>query len=191
MKDSGKDATDLEELRREAVYHIGNTLLMVQVAERNLKYVAMYLNKIEDMKRANQRGLNKKAKQDSRRHTLKNFLDQVRKRTNLYPKLDELLQEFLSLRNAFIHDLRQQEGFGFANKTELEVTITFTARVYAVTEHIAHITHSLIERFSDDIGLAQDPVQQDPFLRHIQEHQREVDRMWRPHLDKLFFKPDG
>jgi hypothetical protein len=179
-------ATDIKKLRTEAIYHIGDTLLAIQATEHNLNNIAAYLIKTKALRSGSSRRP-KSGRNDGRRPTLKNFLDQIRKRTNLYPQFDQQLKEFLALRNTFVHDLREVEGFGFLDDAQLRIAIEFTAKVYALTRHIHQITHSLIECFSDEIELPRDPDPSDPWLRELKQYHDEVDRLFRPHLDHLFF----
>ena len=129
----------------------------------------------------------KQQEEAEKKKTIGYFLAELRKRVDVDDSLDELLVDFLNNRNSFVHDLSSFEAWDFhKNKSALQskkLVFDFMKQ----TDKVMKIFAGLILSWQEQVQTQTDRL--GPVLPN-HEWFNEVDSVYKPLMDRLFFAKD-
>ena len=167
----------LDERRQEVLAAIGGTLIIVQMAERMVKFCMTYVVQMTPL--LSLEALEKQTAQEARK-TLGYFLSELRKRASLEEQLDGRFTEFLQLRNQFAHGLYTVEGLDFKTPDGLTVATDYIGRVAGLAVYVQNVFMGLARAWQEQTGM------QDDFAEN--EYFQEIDQTYKP-MAEMLFKP--
>lgn len=131
----------MKELRERVLSLMGMSLLTTQNTELFLKTVVDItlpkggeINTEEYLKRL----------KDGERRTLGTFISLLRARSEIDPSFDEILTNFLKMRNDFIHDVSRIPGFGITSEKELLFASEFLEKFLLSNDFIQNIMAGIV-----------------------------------------------
>jgi hypothetical protein len=166
----------LEPLQQEALAAIGGALVIVQMAERIIKFCMQYvLQKGEG-------GLTyeklKSQEAEEAKKTLGYFLTQLRLRAEIDPKFDGQLRDFLTQRNQLAHELSSVPGIGFHKPEELKTTKEWAGKLAGLASHVHNVFMGLARAWQQDIDMKDDFSENEFF--------KEIDTKFKPLVNQVF-----
>jgi hypothetical protein len=163
-------------LQKDALAAIGGALLIVQMAERMIKFCMHYVLQ------EGEGGLSyeklKSLQAEEAKRTLGYFLAQLRRRVDVEASFDDQLREFLTLRNDLAHNLGDVPGVGFKDLKELEFAIEWAGRLSGLALHVHNVFMGLARTWQHQIGMRDDFANNEFF--------REIDTRFKPLVDQTF-----
>ena len=158
---------------------LGATLLVVQAAERTLKWCMTYALPKGGVLTAE--SLERQTAEEAKK-TLGYFLGQLRHRVAVQPEFDAELSEFLERRNRLVHHLDSVEGLNFNTPEGRAVADIFTRTTATNAARVFNVFTGLMRDWAEQIGTEVE-VNSDAF--------EEINSIYRPMLNELFAeKPD-
>src|SRR5688572_23931725 len=124
-KGKGRMAPDKEEM--EILTMIGGTLILLQSAERTISRCMLFVFQkgegltLEDLE---------KEEKQARKKTLGQFIFELRKRVELEPDFDEMLERFVEDRNQFVHRIETVPGWDLESSEGRQAAHMFISRVF-------------------------------------------------------------
>lgn len=101
---------------------MGQTLIWVQDVERTLRFVLTFVIQKGDGLTLERLEAQTEAE---RKKTIGYFLDQMRRRVAIHPKVNDYLSTFLTLRNRFAHDVSSVPGWDMETEDGLKAANDF------------------------------------------------------------------
>ena len=123
-------------------------------------------------------------KKEERRKTLGYFLGELRKRADLDPGFDNLLEEFLEKRNILVHDFGGLDDYSLNSEAGLVAANTFVARMIQVTESVLLVFVGLTRAWQEQAGMQAGEGGDHPLFA-------EVDKAYKPLVNDIFFRKSG
>ncbi len=121
-------------------------------------------------------------KESERNKTLGYFLSELRKRVDLDEHFDLLLKEFLKNRNDFIHDLDRVPGWGFSKPQNVVASKKFVYQLIHQADNVTKVFSGLIRAWQEQTKM------DIPGPEH--EYFDEIDKTFKPIVDRIFFAKD-
>jgi hypothetical protein len=170
----------LEEKRQTVLSGLGGTLIIVQMAEKMVKFCMTFvIQKGEPLTLEN---LERQTAEEAKK-TLGYFLSELRKRAALENAFDASLKEFLELRNQFAHGLDTVDGLDFHTIEGLAVAEAYIGRVAGLAVYVQNVFMGLARSWQEQIGMPDDFGENDFF--------QEIDQRFKPIASKLFTPREG
>jgi hypothetical protein len=117
---------DMPPLQKDALAAIGGALVIVQMAERMIKFCMQFVLPEDDEALTYEKLKSQEA--DEAKKTLGYFLGRLRQRVEVEALFDNQLREFLKMRNQLAHNLSEVPGLGFSEPKELEFAVKWGVR---------------------------------------------------------------
>jgi hypothetical protein len=165
----------LKERRQTVLAGLGGTLIIVQMAEKMVKFCMTYV--IQRGEPLTLENLERQTSEEARK-TLGYFLSELRKRAILEEGFDERLKEFLELRNQFAHRLDTVVGLDFGTFDGLAVAEAYIGRVAGVAVYVQNVFIGLARSWQEQIGMHDDFGENEFF--------QEIDQRYKPVVSQLF-----
>ena len=152
----------------EDIYWLmGFTLSHIQSVERNIKFVTIYV--LQDGEELTLEKLQSIDKKESKK-ALGYFISKVKERAELFPKLKELMKDFLKNRNDFIHNQDKIPGWDLDSPEGLIVAKNFTITLLRQAHKINEIFAALVSSWQEQTGMyPPEPVDGQEYIRDIEE----------------------
>lgn len=165
-------------LQQEALAAIGGSLIIVQMAERMIKFCLQYV--LQESEEGLTYEKLKSQKAEEAKKTLGYFLCQLRQRVEVDTTFDDRLREFLKQRNQLAHDLSSVPGLGFNDTEGLKVTMEWAGKLSGLALHVHNVFMGLARAWQHQIGMADDFAENEFF--------REIDTTFKPLVNQVFTK---
>ena len=129
---------------------MGRTLIWVQDVERALRFILTFvfqkgggltLESLEAQTEA------------ERKKTIGYFLDQMRRRVAIHPKVDDYLSTFLTLRNQFAHDVTSVSGWDLETEAGLKAANDFLTDLGGHALWIYFWLAGIVRSWSQQVGM--------------------------------------
>lgn len=171
-------ARDLGFLQQEALAAIGGALVIVQMAEKMIKFCMQYVLQKDggDLTYENL----KSQQAEEAKKTLGFFLSQLRLRAEIDSTFDDQLKEFLTQRNQLAHDLSGVPGLGFHEPEELKVAVEWAGKLSSLALHVHNVFMGLARAWQHEIGIRDDFADNEFF--------QEIDATFKPLVNQVFTK---
>ena len=150
----------------EDIYSLmGAALCYLQSVEKVLRFVTTFV--IQDGESLNLEKLQSLEKKESKK-ALGYFMARLRKRADLFPAFDELLESFLKNRNDFIHNHDSITGWDLNSEQGRIVAHHFTSELLSQAHKINEVFIALIMRWQKDAGMEPPKEQEHSFFQNIE-----------------------
>ena len=159
----------------EVLQAIGGTLLLIQSAERMVKFCMQLV--FQKGCGVTYEGLKAQEAEEASK-TLGYFLSQLRFRVEVDPVFDVTLREFLASRNQFAHNLASVPGFGLFTPGERATAAQWIGRLAWVAAEVQKTFMGVARAWQKAVGLPGDFPDNEYF--------EEIDSLYSPLVDKLF-----
>lgn len=116
-----------------------------------------------------------------RKKTLGYFLSELRKRADLEPGFEALLDDFLERRNILVHRLADVPGWSLENDVGLAATNAFVQDMLRVTDTVLKVFMGLVRAWEEQTGIRPTEVEGHRFFTAI-------DATYKPMVDEIFFR---
>ena len=165
----------MEYEQKDALAAIGGTLVVVQMAERMIKFCTGYV-----LLKDGSLSLEKLAshKVEESRRAVGHFLEQLRQRVQIEPAFDQHLRDFLDLRNKLAHNLSEVPGLGFQSSDEIAFTVNWAGKLSGLALHVHNVFMGLARAWQEQIGMRDDFADNESF--------QEIDAQFKPLVDRVF-----
>jgi len=124
----------------EVPARMGLCLLHIQAAEHVIKLTLQHVIRNDSITLE----MLEAVEEAERKKTLGYFLAKLRKRADLVPEFDEMLQKFLGRRNTFAHNLSEIPGWSLETEEGRQVAIKWLDETYQLTEQISKVFWGLV-----------------------------------------------
>jgi hypothetical protein len=169
---------DLDSLQQEALAAIGGALVIVQMAEKIIKFCMQYVLQKDGGILTYEKLKSQEAEEAKK--TLGFFLSQLRLRAEIDSAFDDQLKEFLKQRNQLAHDLVGVPGLGFDEPEKLKVTVEWAGRLSGLAHHVHNVFMGLARAWQHEIGMRDDFSDNEFF--------QEIDARFVPLVNRVFTK---
>lgn len=105
----------------------------------------------------------------------------LRKRADVDPGFDALLDEFLEKRNILVHRLADVPGWSLESGSGLAAANAFVQDMLRVTEAVLNVFVGLVRAWQDQTGIGTPEFGSDPFFA-------EIDSTYKPLVNDIFFR---
>lgn len=90
--------------------------------------------------------------EEERKKTLGYFLDQIRRRSKLHPKLAENLKKYLDMRNDIVHNHSKIEGWNLRTEEGVAVANTYLWSFIRLGNHLLEVFAALSIEWEQQVG---------------------------------------
>lgn len=159
---------------------MGVALLLLQTAEKVLRLCMTFV-----LQKAAPLTLDSLLAQEEseRNKTLGYFLAELRKRADIHPTFDQLLNDFLKNRNDFIHDLSRVPGWDAAPAERVTKRKQFVHRLIRQSDVVLKVFAGLVRSWQEQAGFQHLELPSDAWFA-------EVERIYKPLAENLFLSKD-
>jgi hypothetical protein len=138
------DSSHLESL----LARLGATLLNIQTAEKIIRFCLTYVIQRQELTVESLQT----QEADEARKTIGYFLAELRKRVEVEVAFDEVLRQFLNLRNIVVHNLDKEPRWGL-EKANYESSAEFLDQVSDVTWEVINVFAGLMRAYQRQTGI--------------------------------------
>jgi hypothetical protein len=167
---------DMPPLQNDALAAIGGALVIVQMAERMIKFCMQFVLPEDDEALTYEKLKSQEA--DEAKKTLGYFLGRLRQRVEVEALFDNQLREFLKMRNQLAHNLSEVPGLGFSEPKELEFEVKWGGKLSGLALHVRNVFMGLARAWQHQIGMREDIAENEFF--------QEIDTKFEPFVDQIF-----
>jgi hypothetical protein len=166
--------------QKDMLAWMGMTTLLVQVTEKIIRLAMTFV-----IQNATPLTLEviQAQEQAEQKKTIGYFLTELRKRVDLDDHFDEILCEFLRMRNTFAHNLDEIPGWTLNNAEGLAVAHTFLSEFIRVINIVQSVFIGLVRAWQEQIGVEDDAVSDHPIFAKI-------DAIYKPLAAQIFFEKE-
>jgi hypothetical protein len=166
---------ELTESQKDLLIRIGVTLMLVQTVERILRLTMTFvfqktspltLEAIETQQEA------------ERRKTLGYFIAELKKRVDVHPSLEQGLSQFLTMRNAFVHNLSDVPGWDSDSDEGCAHSMKFVNQLFSLSQTVLKVFTGVIRSWQEQVK-SDLPVPENAFFK-------EVDAKYTPLVHAMF-----
>lgn len=164
--------------QKDLLAELGGTLLMIQTTERVLRLCMTFV-----LPKASPVTLELLRAQEKaeRKSTLGYFLGELRKRVDVDPQLDRLLDEFLERRNMLVHRFSDVDGYSYETGPGIAAGRAFIHETLRSTETVLMIFIGLVRAWQEQVGMDVGHIEKHPYFE-------EIDATYKNLAADLFFK---
>jgi len=160
---------------------MGVAVLLLQTSEKVIRTCMTYV--LQKKTPLTLESLHAQEKSE-RKKTLGYFLDQLRLRADIQVGFDALLEEFLTNRNYFVHDIWRVPGWGLESPEQTVKAKQFVSTLIEQSEAVTKIFLGLISAWQKQVGVP---------MNDLSDHEYfpEIDNIYRPLVSQLFMAKDN
>lgn len=167
--------------QRDTLVAMSVALLLIQSAERVIRLCMTFV--LQKSSPLTLEVLERQRKEE-RRKTLGYFLGELRKRADLDPGFDAVLEEFLEKRNVLVHEFGAMDEYSLNTDAGLAAANTFLQRTIGIAELVVKVFIGLTQAWQEQTGMQVDAATEDAFFR-------DVERSYKPFVNNIFLKRSG
>lgn len=164
--------------QKDTLAAIAVALLLAQTAERVIRLCMTFV--LQKSSPLTLEALEQQRKAE-RRKTLGYFLGELRKRADVAPGFDALLEEFLEKRNVLVHEFGDRDEYSLNTPAGLAGANAFIRDMIRVTEEVLKVFVGLIRAWQEETGIGPDHVKGEAFFE-------EVEAAYKPLVNEVFFR---
>lgn len=164
--------------QKDTLATIAVALLLAQTAERVIKLCMTFVLQkaspltfelLEHQERA------------ERRKTLGYFLSELRKRADLSPGFDVLLEDFLEKRNILVHEFGGRDEYSLNSQEGLAGANAFLQDMIRKTEEVLKVFIGLVRAWQEQTGIGPGATNGEPFFD-------EIEAVYKPLVNEVFYR---
>jgi hypothetical protein len=169
---------EMTEAQKRATFSIGITLLSIQSVEQILEFCLRWVfpsNSNLDLK-----SLYVMATAE-RKRTLGQAVNELRKRVDVHAEFDSMLNEFVSLRNRFVHQLFNEPEFNLATDKSCEIAGEIMKHLQALAWDIQRLVMAYNILWTKHSGIPEVSTAANEMIS-LSKHLQQVDATFQPVL---------
>jgi hypothetical protein len=162
--------------QKDTLVAMAVALLLIQTTERVIKLCMTFV-----LQRSSPLTLEilERQEKEERRKTLGYFLGELRKRADLDPGFDALLEEFLEKRNILVHHFGAINEYSLNTEAGLAAGNAFVHRMIQVTESVLKVFIGLTQAWQEQVGMPAGITPDHPFFT-------EIEKAYKPLVNEMF-----
>ena len=167
--------------QKDTLAAIAVALLLAQTAERVIRMCMTFV--LQKSSPLTLEMLERQRKAE-RKKTLGYFLGELRKRADVAPGFDALLEEFLERRNILVHDFGDLAECSLNTPSGLMGANAFIRDMIRVTEEVLKVFVGLARAWQEQTGIGPDDMKGEAFFE-------EVEAAYKPLVNEVFLSRQG
>ena len=164
--------------QKDTLAAIAVALLLAQTAERVIRLCMTFV-----LQKSSPLTLELLEHQQSteRRKTLGYFLTELRKRTDLAPGFERLLEGVLDKRNVLVHEFGARDEYSLNTAEGLAGANAFLRDMIRITEEVLKVFMGLVRAWQEQTGIGPDAAKGIEFFE-------DVEATYKPLVNEVFFR---
>lgn len=164
--------------QKDTLAAIAVALLLAQTAERVIKLCMTFV-----LQKSSPLTLELLEHQETaeRRKTLGYFLGELRKRADLEPGFESLLEDFLERRNVLVHEFGGRDEYSLNTVEGLAGANAFLRDMIRITEEALKVFMGLVSAWQEQAGMGIGTPKGEPFFD-------EIEAVYKPMVNEVFYR---